>query len=188
MLAVRCGDEPDRLRSGRSQVGSGPTAAAGGGVCALWRGGACRALHRAYAQPARTAGAAAAALGETSAAAATGGPRAAHRLEADRVGFRIPALAVFDLLESVLWRRKPWSGCTWARRRLCGFLGEQSVSAHHGDEPPQPARGRLGLRAICVPGGGGAVCRRGAEAVSCCAAAPTISTPIPAFRGACTRK
>jgi len=73
-------------------------------------------------------------------------------------------LLQFELLQNE-YGAKCLERCIW-RTGLCPLPGRQCISAHHGDLPAQPARGGLGVWAFCVAGGGGALCRRSAQAVS----------------------
>ena len=52
-------------------------------------------------------------------------------------------LAQFDLLEEV-YGAKALERMHLRQPRLCALSGQQSLSAHHGHQPPQPARSRLG--------------------------------------------
>ena len=49
--------------------------------------------------------------------------------------------------------------------RLCPLSRRQSLSAHHRHPPPQPARGRLGLRSVSLARRRRALRRRGAQAL-----------------------
>ena len=135
-----------------------------GGFRAVRGGGARGALHRAHAKPARKAGTAAAAFGQASAAPATGGPCAAHRVASDRLGVRVSARPVRHAPKPV--RDEVPGSDALECACICSFPGRQSLSARHRHPPAQSARGRLGLRAVCFARRGGALCGRGAQAVS----------------------
>ena len=134
------------------------------GLCALRRRGPRRALHRPHAQPARTRWSGCCSPRRSIRAdcswpaacgASTGGSpaRSSNRC---CCSFRSSKRSTAPkALERMHLRRAG----------LCALPGQQSLSAHHGDQPPQPARGGLGLRAVCLAGRGGALCRRGAQAV-----------------------
>ena len=152
------------FRPGRRQRPRWRNCRSRGRLCALWRGSPRRALHWPHAQPARTAGTAAAALGQAPAPPAVGRAGAADSLAAHRLGVRVAAAFSLRLLEKI-YGTKSLERMHLGAPAFVRFLGGNRLSAHHGDQPPQPARGRLGLRAVPLARRGGALCRGGAQAL-----------------------
>ena len=91
-------------------------------------------------------------------------------------------LAQFSLLEEDL-RRKGSGADASAGAGVCALSGRQSLSARRGDAPAQPARGGVGVWAVCFARGSGAVCGRDAEAVSAAAVHVDELDPDPSYPG-----
>ena len=87
-----------------------------------------------------------------------------------RIAWRLTGSDFESLLAAVFssgrdLRREGSGAHAPAGSRLRPLSGQQPLSAYHSHQPAQPARSRLGLRAICFARGGRALRRRGAEAV-----------------------
>ena len=142
-----------------------PAAAIAGGLRALWRRRPCRALHRPHAQSARPTRAPACSPRPVIRAACILPAWCAASSGSSPAPSSNRCSLQFELLQKV-YGAKALERMHLRTSRVRAFSRRQSLPAHRGHLPAQPARSRLGLRAISVARGSRTIFRRGAQAFS----------------------